>query len=50
MFFMFGIKPPEVAKIAPGHNDHFDVDPRCYPYAIDMFVQFVLDNMDGIAF
>jgi len=50
MFFMFGIKPPEAEKIAPGHNDHFDVDPRCYPYAIDMFVQFVLDNMDGIQF
>ena len=32
------------------HNDKFDVDERCFAVSIPIFVQFVLDNMDGISF
>lgn len=39
---------PNTAK--PLHNDHFDVDERGLPIGIDLFVQFVLDNMNGIQF
>ena len=35
---------------APVHNDHFDADERCFDTGIAMFVNFVLDNQDGIAF
>ncbi len=32
------------------HNDHFDVDEECFKVSIPMFIQFVLDNQDGIEF
>jgi len=32
------------------HSNHFDVDERCFGVAIPIFVQFVMDNMDGIHF
>ena len=34
----------------PVHNDHFDVDERCFDCGIDVFVNFILDNQDGIDF
>lgn len=34
----------------PVHNDHFDADERCFQTSIPMFVNFVLDNQDGITF
>lgn len=32
----------------PLHNDHFDVDERCFEVTIPLFVNFVLENQDGI--
>ena len=32
----------------PLHNDHFDLDERCFDKGIDMFVNFVLDCQDGV--
>ena len=34
----------------PAHHDHFDVDEGCFELGIKLFVQFVLDYMDGIDF
>jgi len=30
------------------HSDGFDIDENCLKVGVDLFVQFVLDNMDGI--
>ncbi len=35
---------------APLHNGCFDADERCFETGIEMFVNFVLDNQDGIQF
>jgi metal-dependent amidase/aminoacylase/carboxypeptidase family protein len=32
------------------HNDHFDIDERCFEVGIPIFVNFVLDNQDGVNF
>lgn len=32
------------------HNDHFDLDERAMMIGVDIFTQFVFDNMDGINF
>ena len=32
------------------HNTHFDVDEKCFDTSIPMFVNFVLENQDGISF
>lgn len=32
------------------HNDHFDIDEDCFATGISLFVSFVLDNQNGIAF
>lgn len=34
----------------PLHNGHFDVDEACFTTGIEMFVNFVLENQDGIEF
>lgn len=34
----------------PLHNARMDLDERCFDYGIDVFVNFVLDNQDGIEF
>ena len=34
----------------PLHNDHFDVDERCFDYGIELFTNFILENQDGITF
>ena len=35
---------------APLHNGHFDLDERCFETGIDLFINFVLENQDGITF
>ena len=35
---------------APLHNACFDADERCFETAVPMFVNFVLENQDGIVF
>lgn len=32
------------------HNDHFNPDERCFEVSVPMFVNFVLENQDGIEF
>lgn len=32
------------------HNDHFDLDESAFDYGIQVFVNFILDNQDGIEF
>lgn len=32
------------------HNDHFNPDERCFEVSIPLFVNFVLENQDGIQF
>lgn len=32
------------------HNDHFNPDERCFEVSVPMFVNFVLENQDGIDF
>ena len=34
----------------PLHNDHFDIDEECFANGISLFVNFVLDNQNGITF
>ena len=34
----------------PLHNAKMDIDERCFDYGIDVFVNFILDNQDGIQF
>ena len=36
--------------LAPLHNGHFDLDERCFETGINVFINFVLENQDGIAF
>lgn len=50
VFFSVGIRGENPDTHVPLHNDHFDVDERCFETSIPMFVQFVLDNQDGIIF
>ena len=35
---------------APLHNSHLDADEKCFDTSIPMFVNFVLENQDGIQF
>ena len=46
MFSLGSGSSPET-KI-PVHNVHMDIDERCMQVAVDVFVQFVMDNMNGI--
>ena len=36
--------------LCPLHNGGFDVDEKCFEVSIPLFVNFVLDNQDGITF
>ena len=48
MMFRLGIKGgPETGYAL--HTDTFDVNERCFGVGIDLFVQFVLDNMQGFS-
>lgn len=51
VMFRFGVGSDEVPESrTPLHNKKFDLDERCFDYGIDVFVNFVLDNQDGIKF
>lgn len=50
MMFRLGTRGENPDTHCPIHNSHFDVDERCFDVGIRVFTQFVLDNMDGIAF
>ena len=45
--FMLGSGSSPETKI-PVHNVRMDIDERCLQVGVDVFVQFVLDNMGGI--
>ena len=50
--FRLGITNPDDPSDTsyPVHNVHFDVDERCFGVGIPLFINFVLDNQDGIEF
>ena len=52
VFFRLGVTNPDDPQDTsyPLHHDHFDVDERCFETGIAVFVNFVLDNQDGIVF
>ena len=47
MMFRLGSGSSPETKF-PVHNVHMDIDERCMQIGVDIFVQFVLDNMNGI--
>lgn len=47
--FKVGVKPAH-KKLNKGHTVDFEVDNRVFGPAVDMFVNFVLENQNGIAF
>lgn len=51
-FFRLGTANPDHPEgtFNPLHTDRFDVDERCFAAGISVFVNFVLDNQDGIQF
>lgn len=49
MIFRLGTKGQDPATHLPLHNGGINFDEGCFQVANDIFVQFVLDNMDGIA-
>lgn len=52
VFFRLGTTNPEDPDDTshPVHNVRFDADERCFATGIALFVNFVLDNQDGIQF
>lgn len=48
MMFRLGSAGENPDTHAAGHSVAFDIDEGCLQVGIDMFTQFVLDNMDGI--
>lgn len=50
VFFQVGVSNGSPETSYPLHNGHFDVDERCFDTSVPVFVQFVLDNMNGITF
>ena len=51
VMFRFGVGSNDVpGSRNPLHNGKFDLDERCFDYGIDVFVNFILDNQDGIEF
>ena len=47
-FFRLGILNEEKGCVAPAHNGKFKVDDEVLHLGVEAFVQFVLDNMNGI--
>ena len=50
MIFRLGTKNEDPATAKPLHNGGIDFDEGCFEVGIPMFVEFVLDNMNGIEF
>lgn len=49
--FRLGTRNPEdPGTHAAIHNEKFNVDERCFRYSIPIFVNFVLQNQDGVIF
>ena len=48
MQFMLGVKTPGTEKAYPVHNGRFNPDEGSMAVGIEVFLQFVLDNMHGI--
>ena len=48
MMFRLGSAGENPDTRSAGHSVSFDIDERCLGIGIDMFTQFVLDNMNGI--
>lgn len=48
--FKVGVKPADMTEKNKGHSGTLRVDNGCFKLAIDMFMGFVLDNMNGIDF
>lgn len=48
MQFMLGVKTPGAEKSFPVHNVRFNPDESSMAVGVEIFVQFVLDNMHGI--
>lgn len=49
-FIRLGIRPPDKEKIPGVHNGCFDVDEAALEIGPRVFLQFILDHQDGIAF
>ncbi len=50
VFFRLGIYNPEKDCVYSVHQDHFNIDEDAMTIGAAVFVRFVLDNMNGIAF
>ena len=48
--FRLGIRNDERGIIHTAHTDRFDLDEASLKYGVDVFTQFILDNMGGIDF
>ena len=48
--FRVGVSNEDPATRNPLHNNKFDADERCFDTSVPMFVNFVLENQDGIEF
>ena len=48
--FDLGCRIDNAEKVAPVHNPKFQLNERCMEVGTEIFVQFVLDNMNGIDF
>ena len=46
--FWLGKRGEDPASRVPAHQDRYDIDERALQLGIDIFTQFVLDNMNGI--
>ena len=48
--FDLGSRVKDLSKKFPVHHPRFDIDEDCLAVGVKVFLQFVLDNMDGIQF
>ena len=46
--FRLGVRNEEKGIVHTAHTDKFDIDESGLKYGVALFVQFILDNMDGI--
>ena len=49
-FMRFGVRNEEKGYTIGVHNDRFMLDEDALEYAVRTFVQFILDNQNGIEF